>query len=61
MTIEKAIKILDPNTTASELVEIEYQNGFHGQMAKITAVTEACELACDILRKQIKEHGDIEE
>lgn len=50
MTIEKAIRILDPETTAEALAEIEYYGGFFGQTAKVQAVTEACELAVAALR-----------
>lgn len=60
MTIEEAIKILDPETTRQALAEIEYYAGFRGQEAKIEAVNEACMVAVDIMRKYASEHSDKE-
>lgn len=51
MTIDKAIMILDPETTAEALAEIEYYAGFYGQTAKVQAVSDACELAVAALRE----------
>lgn len=31
MTIEEAIRLLHPNTTAEEIAEIEYRYGFNGR------------------------------
>lgn len=52
MTREESIKILDPETTAEALAEIEYYSGFSGQMAKIQAVNAACEIAVADMREQ---------
>lgn len=52
MTIDKAIMILDPETTAEALAEIEYYAGFYGHTAKVQVVNAACELAVAALRKQ---------
>ena len=52
MTIDEAIRILDPETTAEALAEIEYYNGFTGKTAAVQAVSDACVLAVDALREQ---------
>lgn len=52
MTIEEAIRILDPETTAEALAEIEYYCGFSGRTAAVQAVEDACILAVDALREQ---------
>ena len=54
MTREEAIKILDPDTTAEALAEIEYYNGFSGKSAAVQAVSDACVLAVAALREQEK-------
>lgn len=56
MSIEEAIRILDPATTRDALDEIEYYAGFNGAEARITAVEEACNVACKIMRERIKEN-----
>lgn len=52
MTREEAIRILDPETTAEALAEIEYYNGFTGKTAAVQAVSDACVLAVAALREQ---------
>ena len=52
MTREEAIRILDPETTAEALVEIEYYAGFNGDAALRKAVDDACILAVAALREQ---------
>ena len=52
MTREEAIRILDPETTAEALAEIDYYAGFRGKEAAITAVEDACILAVAALREQ---------
>ena len=52
MTREEAIRILDPETTAEALAEIEYYAGFRGKEAAIKAVEDACILAVAALREQ---------
>lgn len=54
MTIQEAIRILDPDTTIEALAEIEYYAGFSGKKAKIHAVDEACEIAVEIMRRYLK-------
>lgn len=55
MTVKEAIRLLDPETTRAALAEIEYYGGFRGYDARIKAIEEACEMACDELRKEIGE------
>ena len=50
MATEKAIRILDPETTAEALAEIEYYGGFNGDEAKVAACAEACRVAVAALR-----------
>lgn len=52
MTREEAIRILDPETTAEALAEIEYYNGFNGKAAAVQAVSDACVLAVAALRER---------
>ena len=52
MTREEAIRILDPETTAEALAEIEYYAGFRGKKAVKKAVDDACILAVAALREQ---------
>ena len=52
MTIDEAIRILDPETTAEALAEIEYYNGFSGKTASVQAVSDACILAVAALQEQ---------
>lgn len=52
MTREEAIRILDPETTAEALAEIEYYAGLRGKEAAIKAVEDACILAVAVLREQ---------
>lgn len=58
MTIEQAIRILDPATTAEELATIEYYGGFHGREKMVTACDEACWVAVRIMRQHLnREEG----
>lgn len=52
MTMEEAIRILDPETTAEALAGIEYYAGFRGEEAVKKAVDDACILAVAALREQ---------
>lgn len=52
MKREEAIRILDPETSAEALAEIEYYACFRGKEAKIKAVEDACILAIASLREQ---------
>lgn len=52
MTMEEAIRILDPETTGEAISEIEYYGGFTGRTAAVQAVSDACILAVAALREQ---------
>lgn len=52
MTIDEAVRILDPKTTAEALAEVEYYGGFSGQEAVIKAVEDACLIAIGALERQ---------
>lgn len=51
MTINQAIRILDPDTSAEALGEIEYYGGLHGREKMVAACDEACRVAVQIMRK----------
>lgn len=53
MSIEEAIRLLDPKTTRETLAEIEYYGGFSGDVACVAAIEDACMLAIEALEKQI--------
>ena len=55
MTIEQAIRILDPETSAAALGEIEYYGGLHGREKMVAACDEACRVAVQIMRKYMEE------
>lgn len=55
MTINQAIRILDPETTAEALGEIEYYGGLHGREKMVVACDEACRVAVRIMRKYLEE------
>lgn len=54
MEIEKAIKILHPDTTFKAITEIEYYGGFKGKEKAMEAINEACVVACECMEKQIE-------
>lgn len=51
MTIDEAIRILDPKTTAEALAEIEYYGGFRGEKAVTKACDDACIIAVEALKR----------
>lgn len=53
MTLEEAIRLLDPKTSGEAIAEIEYYNGFSGKIAAIQAITDACVIAVDAMRRQL--------
>ena len=55
MTINQAIRILDPDTSAEALGEIEYYGGLHGHEKMMAACEEACRIAVQIMRKYMEE------
>ena len=56
MTREEAIRILDPETTAEALAEIEYYGGFRGRTKAANALYDACILAVAAIREQEERH-----
>ena len=60
MTIDEAIRILDPETTAEALGEIEYYGGLRGREKMVAACDEACRVAVGIMRKYQEERRDID-
>lgn len=52
MTIEEAIKILDPKTSVEAINEIKYYAGF-ARNKTIEKVDEACIIACNIMREYL--------
>ena len=55
MTIEQAIRILDPETSAAALGEIEYYGGLRGKETMLVACDEACRMAVEIMRQHLKD------
>jgi hypothetical protein len=49
MTIEQAIRLLDPKTTREETLRIGFEAGHRGAKAGIKAVEEAYKLACEAM------------
>lgn len=54
MTIEEAIRLLAPKTSAEAIAEIESYNGFSGKTAAIQAITDACVIAVEAMGKQME-------
>ena len=52
ISVEEAIRILDPETSSDAIAEIEYYAGFNRDKP-IKKVNEACEVACDSLLVRI--------
>lgn len=57
MTKEEAIRLLDPETTAAAIAEIEYYNGFSGYAAAVQAISDACVIAVEAIRTQLRMEG----
>lgn len=55
MTIEQAIRILDPETSAAALGEIECYGGLRGKEKVLVACDEACRMAVEIMRQHLKD------
>lgn len=55
MTINQAIRILDPDTSAAALGEIEYYGGLRGKEKMLVACDEACRMAVEIMRQHLKD------
>ncbi len=58
MTINQAIRILDPATSAEALGEIEYYGGLQGHEKMVAACEEACRIAVGIMRKYQEENDE---
>lgn len=58
MTINQAIRILDPETTAEELATIEYYGGLKGHEKMMAACEEACRIAVGTMRKYLEENNE---
>lgn len=56
MTVEEAIRILDPKTTADIIFQMR-EDGLSNEEI-LDRVNEACVLACEIMKKIIKENDD---
>ncbi len=52
MSIEEAIRILNPEASADAIAEIEYYAGFNKDKT-IEKVNEACEIACNVMREYL--------
>lgn len=55
MTINQAIRILDPKTSAEALGEIKYYGGLQGHEKMMAACDEACRIAVQTMRKYMEE------
>ena len=53
MSIEQAVALLNPETTAQALAEYEYYGGFRGREAGVKACEEACRVAVKIMREKL--------
>lgn len=51
MTINEAIRLLNPDTSSEVVAEIEYYGGLRGRDKALEAINEACRLACDIMSR----------
>lgn len=54
MTVEEAIRILDPETTKEAISEISYYAGFNRD-GVIDKVNEACVIACNIMKEYLED------
>ena len=52
MSIEEAIRILNLETSADAIAEIEYYAGFNRDKT-IEKINEACAIACDVMREHL--------
>ena len=57
MTLDQAIRLIDPATTAEELERIYYYGGFHGNEATDAALNEAIRIALEVMRNCCKENN----
>lgn len=55
MTINQAIRILDPDISAEALGEIKYYGELDGYEKMMAACEEACRMAVEIMRQHLKD------
>lgn len=55
MTLDQAIRLLDPTTTAAELERIYAYGGFHGNEVTDAVLNEAIRIALEVMRNCYKE------
>ena len=55
MTLDQAIRLLDPATTTEELDNAYYYGGFHGNEAVTAAINEDVRIAVEIMREHKEE------
>lgn len=58
MTINQAIRILDPETSAEALGEIKYYGELDGHEKMMAACEEACRIAVGAMRKYLEENDE---
>lgn len=51
ISIDDAIRLLDPETSIDEIIHLEYYAGFDYESI-IKRIEEACTLACNIMRER---------
>ena len=51
ISIDDAIRLLDPETSIDEIIHLEYYVGFDYESI-IKRIEEACTLACNIMRER---------
>lgn len=54
MTLEQALRIIDPKTTLEACAETEYYGGFSGSKRWAEDYNKACEIAAEALREKIE-------
>lgn len=57
MTVEEAIRILNPNTSREAIEELRTEHGLN-QEEIVSKVEKACEIACRALRR-CQEEGEL--
>lgn len=51
MTLEEALRFIDPETDMDALAEVEYYNGFKGKEAAAKTLREASQMVVDFVRR----------
>ena len=51
MTLEEALRFIDPKTDMDALAEVEYYNGFKGKEAAAKTLREASQMVVDFVRR----------